>query len=443
MRFGLVLGVVSLLLAVPSVSARAAPSSSAGAEDSLPSFDPSGLKVAARVALDGAISHLATVDLNGDGHPDVLLTVQKDTGVHPVAVIVLVNNGRGGFSDQTQSVFTGPVPRPEAPTGIVVADFNGDGRPDVFLPDGGNDAPPFTGYQNTLVLSAPGGHLVDASTNLPPVSDNSGSACAADVDHDGHVDLYVGNLYSAGLTPPRLLLNDGSGHFAVGGSLPPELSSLSDARYSSCAFVDVNGDGSPDLVLGADDHTANSAVLLNDGASNFHYLADALPPKPLGPTTLGLAIASCDVNHDGHPDLLIAYDTTMQVLVGNGDGTFHDETATRLPPAQNNGTSSIYGIEVMDLDNNGTPDFGTHLGFANNLPAFYTSNAAGVFHAVDLPVATTNWKLTDLNGDGRVDIVEAAPLGGQVDVNLQKPPTKATPKCKRGQRSTRRHPCHR
>src|SRR2546423_4980620 len=143
MRFGLVLGVVSLLLAVPSVSARAVPSSSAGAGGSLPSFDPFGLKVAARVALDGAISHLATVDLNGDGHPDVLLTVQKDSGVHPVPVIVLVNNGRGGFSDQTQSVVAGPVPRPEPPTGIVVADFNGDRPPDVFLPDGRNDSPPF------------------------------------------------------------------------------------------------------------------------------------------------------------------------------------------------------------------------------------------------------------------------------------------------------------
>jgi hypothetical protein len=410
---------------------------------SLPVFNPLGVKVAARVPLDGAISHLATVDLNGDGHPDVLLTVQKDSGIHRVPITVLVNNGRGGFSDQTQSVFSGPVPRPEAPTGVVVADFNGDGRPDVFLPDGGNDAPPFAGFQNTLILSAPGGHLVDATANLPTASDNSASGCAADVNHDGHVDLYVGNQYSAGLTPPRLLVNDGSGHFAIGGSLPPELASLTDARYSSCAFVDVNGDGNPDLVLGADDHTAASAVLLNDGAGSFHYLANALPPKPLGPTALGLAVASCDINHDGHPDLLMAYDATIQVLINNGDGTFRDETSTRLPPGQNNGRSPIYGIEVLDLDNNGTPDFGTYLGFANDLPSFYTSNAAGVFHAVDLPVASTNWKLTDLNGDGRVDLVEAAPLGGQVDVNFQKAPTKPVPKCKRGQRSTRQHPCHR
>ena len=98
----------------------------------------------------------------------------------------------------------------------------------------------------------------------------------------------------------------------------------------------------------------------------------------------------------------------------------------------------------MDLDNNGTCDFGTHLRWGqNNAPSLYTSSAAGVFHAVDLTVAATDWKLTDLNGDGRIDIVEANPLGGEVDINFQKAPTKPVPKCRRGQRSTRQHPCHR
>ena len=49
---------------------------------------------------------------------------------------------------------------------MVIADFNGDRVDDIFVADHGYDAYPFPGYQNTLVLSAPGGKLVDATDNL-------------------------------------------------------------------------------------------------------------------------------------------------------------------------------------------------------------------------------------------------------------------------------------
>jgi hypothetical protein len=149
----------------------------------------------------------------------------------------------------------------------------------------GNDAPPFPGGQNQLILSAPGGHLVDATANLPQASDLSGSACTADVNHDGHADIYVSNLFSGDGSPPRLLLGDGTGHFTVSTGLDAGLTnpSFDQNRYTQCAFADVNGDGSPDLVLGASKWTNDSAVFLNEGAGNFRFLPNALPAKPLEP----------------------------------------------------------------------------------------------------------------------------------------------------------------
>ena len=49
----------------------------------------------------------------------------------------------------------------------------------VFIADTGDDHAPFPGYQNTLILSAPGGKLVGATANLPQVYDYTHSAAAA------------------------------------------------------------------------------------------------------------------------------------------------------------------------------------------------------------------------------------------------------------------------
>lgn len=152
----------------------------------------------------------------------------------------------------------------------LIADFNGDGRPDAFVADHGMDGSPWPGYQNTLILSASGGKLVDATANLPQVYDFTHSAAAADVNGDGAVDLYVGNVYGANMVPPRILLNDGTGHFTVAtGLLPAAQADLNQTQYTGSAFADVNGDAHPDLILSAEVGTPQSVVLINDGTGHF------------------------------------------------------------------------------------------------------------------------------------------------------------------------------
>jgi len=436
--------------AVPTLAA--VPGGTAAAL-TLPSFNSGVPKAVYTVPLDGSQTQLVTADLNGDGRPDILITVSKDTGIRPIPVTILVNDGKGNFSDQTRGLFTNDVPMPENPRQIVIADFNGDGRPDVFMADTGDDRDPYAGFQNTLILSAPGSKLVDATANLPQTSDYSHSACTADVNGDGHSDIYVGNIYGGNHVTPRLLLNDGTGHFTIGGSLPAELGDPNfPVRYTTCAFADVNGDGKPDLVLGADDHTPSSAVLLNDGAGDFRFLADAMPPKPFGANAIALNVVPTDVNHDGHPDLLVAFtrgdpfyvDAYVQVLINNGDGIFRDETVTRLP-AQPEGTTPAYFLDLLDLDGDGIPDLGLHLGGDGQPTDFYTLDANGIFHPKgSLGVPADLWSIADFNGDRRLDLVAVGRNAHTVVVTLQKPPAKKTvPRCKRGQRSTKRKPCRR
>ena len=344
---------------------------------------------------------VAAGDFNGDGLVDAVVTRLGAVSTDTFPVTVLVNKGNGRFVDATKSIFAGPVPLTQHPRQIVVADFNGDGRPDIFVADHGSDQPPFPGYPNTLILSAPRGKLVDASANLPRTPDFSHSAVAGDVDGNGTIDLYVGNL-SSGCTgcaavPPELLLNDGTGHFRIAdGALPPEVAAPFSPHYNGSALVDVNGDGALDLVLAAASNSyfppTRSLVLLNDGHGHFST-ASELPPKAFGPMASSLGMSFGDLNGDGKPDLVLSNAPTdasvtgawLQVLINNGDGSFRDETDARLPGQHDNSDHWIAFPQLIDLNGDGKLDLLTHFdGEAGASPAFL-NNGSGVFVPVRVP----------------------------------------------------------
>lgn len=371
----------------------------------------------AQVPLDGAwfASQLAVADFNGDRHLDVLITRNSRDAQHTYPVTVLLGDGHGHFTDGTSAIFQGHVPQTQFPRQIVIADFNGDGRPDVFIADTGDDHDPFPGYQNTLILSAPGGKLLDATANLPQVYDYTHSAAAADVNGDGTVDIYEGNLASGNSVPPRILLNDGTGHFTLGqGLLPASVTDFSQGYYPGSTFADVNGDGKPDLLLSAGDSPARSAVLLNDGTGHFTVLSNALPAKPFGPDAIGLGPISFDINGDGRPDLLIGYTKNnpfyvgrwIQVLINNGDGTFSDQTSTYLPQSDNSDTWPMF-FRPADLQRDGTLDFGLVTnGNGDDSPHLYLRDQNGNF--VPGPATGMNfesWSFIDATGDGSNDII--------------------------------------
>lgn len=403
-----------------------------GARGAIPRYGPPVLAASTDYTNLGGIATVDSADFNGDGLVDVFITRHNRDLMDTFAPLVFLNNGHGGFLDGTDAMFDGPVPRTQYPRKVVIADFNNDGRPDVFVADTGWDHEPGPGFHNTLVLSTQDRKLRDATGQLPSRVRFTHSATAADLNDDGSLDLYIGSTYTtARKEPPEVMFNDGNGVFSACGDCLPALVTgkifgagmLQDGyAYSASQFVDVDNDRDSDLVLAGNGFyrlpgeivSSDSQILVNDGTGHFAVRGGALPGRPWSNTATGLDIKSTDLDRDGYQDLAIAYTQTdpyytgrwIQIMINNRDGTYRDETATRLPQSDNQG---LWGTQVnfVDLTGDGAPDLIVELyeGAKDPTP-FYLNDGGGRFTPLPSGYGNTvnnDFALVDSKGDGHRD----------------------------------------
>lgn len=351
-------------------------------------------------------------DFTGDGKVDFVLSYFLFPLTDKATPIRLFSgNGSGGFSDITSQAFPNGAPQTVHARETVVGDFNKDGRLDAFFADHGYDAQPFPGAQNGLMLSSGATGVVNATAQLPQVSDYSHSAEAADIDGDGDLDIYVGNGGGGGAyTKPFFLLNDGQGGFTRSDSgLPRVLLEGAKPNHWSEAFLDVDGDGDKDLFLGSS-LNSGARLLINDGRGVFTASSQTMPAGAANADAVD--IVSMDVNNDGRADLLISYsvfgsgDPTRQIqlLVNDGQGGFVDETASRLPGTIQGGAWSRR-IHLTDVNGDGKTD--VVLSNGSSAPV-YLNDGAGKFVELGglLPGNQFDqYTPADVNGDGRVDFI--------------------------------------
>jgi hypothetical protein len=119
--------------------------------------------------------------------------------------------------------------------------------------------------------------------------------------------------------------------------------------------ADVNHDGNPDIIVAnagsdkADDGTIT--VLLGDGRGGFH----PAPGSPFAAGHLPNDIAVADMNHDGHPDLIIANHQSpfLRIFLGDGSGRFLPAPGS---PVNANSNPHPHGVAAADFNGDGNPD---------------------------------------------------------------------------------------
>lgn len=276
-----------------------------------------------------------SADFDGDGDDDVLIPGGRPfESVAPEPGVILLNNG-----DFTFEVVSGDRPRAVHAARVYMADFNGDGGNDFFIPDSGYDVEPWPGWHNWLLLWTAGGYR-DATDRLPADPDSfTHSAATGDVDGDGDVDILVANAFSHSRYPPHyFLMNDGNANFVVDETRLPR--SWTGAPWT-VKLADLDGDGYLDLVAGPrGDGAGESFVHWGADAGAYRDEETTVLPKAGFLTAYGgghvVTTAVGDVNGDGRPDILLGgYQTGSwvrgaQLLVNQGGRTFVDETRRRL-----------------------------------------------------------------------------------------------------------------
>ncbi len=258
-------------------------------------------------------------------------------------------------------------------SGVCVGDYDNDD--DIYLVNGRPDLQRADPRWRNALFRNDGDGFVDVTENAG-VGDLGFGMCAlfGDVDNDGWLDLFVGNV-----GPNALYRNNRDGTFTDA----TQESGLGDDRYAaSAAFADVDRDGDLDLYLGnyvdfdpvehgnlralyhgqevlmgpmAFKHQRD-ILYTNDGAGRFTDVSGRAQINVSQSRAMGTVFF--DIENDGHLDLYVTNDSTYNyVLRGRGDGTFEDLSFLSGAGFSDGGYGGAsMGVSTGDFDNDGRLD---------------------------------------------------------------------------------------
>jgi hypothetical protein len=233
---------------------------------------------------------IAVGDVNGDGLDDFYVCGAKN---QPGTLMIQQKNGKFVASDTATFIKDAGCEDVDA----LFFDANGDGYPDLYVVSGGNEYAGNTAYLlDRLYLNDGKGNFTKSINSLPSIAKNKSCVSAADIDHDGDLDVFVGNLadpnaYGIPQTS-YLLINDGKGHFTTA---PESTINLKDiGMVTAATFADVNNDGWKDLIVTGE--WMPMTIFINH-KGKFE--------KTVVPNSTGLwqTVFVDDANGDGHPDI--------------------------------------------------------------------------------------------------------------------------------------------
>lgn len=363
----------------------------------------------------GGPYHIAIADFDGDGKPDIVTT---NAGSNTISV--LRNSSSSGSI--TGSSFANKVDftADSLPNGIITADLDGDGKPDIVVANSNSNS--ISVFHNTSTISSISfATKVDFAVGSYPVFVTIG-----DLDGDGKPDLVVANTQSNTFSVFRNTSTSGSISFTdkvdfACGNTPVGV-----------AISDFDGDGKPDVEVTNVGSNAVSVFRNTSvtGSISFANKVDFAAGSNPSLVTVG------DFDGDGKPDLAVTHhgNDTISIfrntsILGNITFAAHVDFV-----AGNNFTRDQ---AIGDLDGDGKLDLAVANNDSNTVSVFWNTSTIGSISfakKVDFAIGGISWGVAigDLDGDGKPDLALVNNSGNAVSilrnttaVSVSIPPTPA------------------
>ena len=319
---------------------------------------------------------VALIDYDGDGWLDVFFVQGGPFPPEPAsrsADRLFRNRRDGSFEDVTDRAGVAAMPGGYG-HGVAVGDYDGDGRPDLFI----------TRWRSYALYHNKGdGTFEDATATagLDGDRDWPTSAAWADLDGDGDLDLYVCHYFRWSETDPRSCVDpDDPAVYHCGpldfDPLPDHVFRNDGGRFievtQESGFHETNGRGFGVVAADLDEDGRVDVFVANDMTADYLFhnqggfsfieqgLTAGVSSNASGAYQAGMGAACGDLDGDGRPDLAVTnfYNESTTYFRNLGQGFFGDDTAAVGLAAPSRYLLG-FGIAFLDADNDGRLDLVT------------------------------------------------------------------------------------
>jgi len=338
--------------------------------------------------------------------PSPLTVTVSASAAENTASVTVVSRFVVGGAVSVGPPCSGPPCPVHLPNAVVAADLNHDNRSDLVTANSRSGT-------ISVLLAGPSGTFSDPRMDTvgDPSTGNPQALVAGGFNDDSNVDLAVADADPNDLAVRTLLGNgDVTGTFQT--EIPSPLSTNSDPL--SMAFGHFSNDTILDLVV-ANFNTSTVEVLMGNGTGSFSQPTMTIMSIETNP----LGVAAADFNRDGFDDFTVANsgDGTVAVFLNNTNGGF-PAAQTYLVPG------SPSAVAAVDLNEDGCPDLAVTSAIDSTVTVLLNQKAGACASVFTLaspyptgprPIALASG---DWNKDGASDLVVANHDGKTVTVFL-------------------------